>query len=100
MRGSTCRPNRFAYPIRVVFRQVWVHGEAEALAGDLLGDREVAGLVAEPGEYRLEVQGDGVVADGRDLGGLEGGLQGVALRGEDRVLGVDGGVPLAKAGEC
>ncbi len=73
--------------------QVGIHGEAESLGGDFLGNGKVAGLMAEVREDGLEMERDRVVGDGGDVLVCEAPVKGVTVVGEDGVLSVDGSVP-------
>ena len=67
-----------------------MHGQAHDLAGHLPGDRGAVGA-APMGVGRLFVEGHRVVDGGGDAGGLQPGLEGVAVRDAQGELGEDAG---------
>ncbi len=67
-----------------------MHGQAHDLAGHLPGHRGAV-RAAQVGVGRLFVEGHRVMDGGGDAGGLEPGLEGVAVRDAQGVLGEDAG---------
>ena len=67
-----------------------MHGEADDLAGYLPGDRGAVGA-AEVGVGWLFVEGYRVMDGGGDAGGLQPGLEGVAVQDAQGLLGEDAG---------
>ena len=70
--------------------QVWVHGQAHDLSSQLLGDRGTVGA-AEMCVGRLFVERHRVVHSGGDAGGVQAGLEDVAVLDPEGVLGEDAG---------
>ncbi len=76
--------------VLVGFLQVGVHGQAYDLRGHLLGCRGVVGA-AQVSVGRLFVERHRVVDGGGDAGGLQPGLEGVAVQDAQGLLGEDAG---------
>lgn len=51
----------FGYAGELGGAELWIHGEGQDFLGGVFGVREIAGVVAQGGVQRLEVQGHGVV---------------------------------------
>ncbi len=75
-----------------------MHGQAHHIMGQLLGDRGAIGA-AEMGVGRLLVQRHRVVHGGGDAGGVQAGLEGVAVLDPEGVLGEDAGAVVLGPGE-
>ena len=75
-----------------------MHGQAHDLTGQLLRDRGAVGA-AKMGVGRLLIEGYRVVHGGGDAGGVQAGLEGVAVLDPEGVLGEDAGAIVLGPGE-
>lgn len=75
-----------------------MHGQAHDLSGQLPGDRGTVGA-AEMGVGRLFVERHRVMHGGGDTGGVQAGLEGIAVLDPEGVLGEDAGAVVLGPGK-